>query len=159
MPDAPLVLGATARAEELRRFGRGSAAGLDDDLGASARLGAGLPFTVDVHVDVSYLTPEYRTAIWFICSEALTNAAKHAQPSRVTVSVELGEQDAVLVTVRDDGRGGARVDRGNGLRGIRQRAEALGGLLAVESEPDAGTVVCARLPAILRTVATRESDD
>jgi signal transduction histidine kinase len=52
----------------------------------------------------------------------------------------------LVVEIRDDGRGGAALDAGSGLVGLRDRAEALGGALSVESPPGGGTVVRAGLP-------------
>ena len=75
----------------------------------------------------------------------------------MTVSVELGADDEVVVTVRDDGRGGASMDAGTGLRGIRERAEALRGGLEVDSPPGGGTVVRAWLPASSALVAVTEA--
>ncbi|WP_345800470.1 ATP-binding protein [Microbacterium sp. AZCO] len=136
----------------LTRFARGlhPAAFADDDLVASLRtLAEGLPADVRVHADVARLDPDVRAAVWYICAEALTNAAKHADPSRVTVSVDSDSDGTVRVTVEDDGRGGASMDAGTGLRGIRDRAEALGGALEVESPTGGGTIIQARVPAAL----------
>jgi PAS domain S-box-containing protein len=84
-------------------------------------------------------------AAYFIVAEALTNVAKHAQASQSTVSVRR-EGASAIVEVVDDGRGGA-TESGSGLLGVRDRAEALGGLLTVESPPGGGTTVRAVLPA------------
>ena len=85
------------------------------------------------------------TAAYYIVSEALANAAKHARATSGAVSV--AARDAVLlVEIRDDGRGGADLESGSGLVGLRDRAEALGGSLRVESAPGAGTVIQASLP-------------
>ena len=83
-------------------------------------------------------------AAYYIVVEALTNAAKHAAASetRVAVTVESG---IVEVEVADDGIGGAD-PAGSGLRGLADRAEALGGTLSVESAPGRGTVVRASIP-------------
>jgi signal transduction histidine kinase len=99
-----------------------------------------------VHAEVSALAPGPRAAVWYICAEALANAAKHADARRVTISIEPGEHGVILVTIRDDGRGGAAMDAGTGLRGIRHRAEAQLGGLEVLSPPEGGTVVRAWLP-------------
>ncbi|MFH8251994.1 sensor histidine kinase [Microbacterium sp. B2969] len=149
LDDGPVIAAARAE-EELRRFARGlhSAALADDDLSSSLdSLASGLPLGVEVRVDIAHLEPEVRRAIWYICAEALTNAAKHAGSAQVTVSVERDSDETVLVTIRDDGRGGASMDAGTGLRGIRERAESVGGQLDVESPLGAGTVVHARLPS------------
>jgi signal transduction histidine kinase len=81
---------------------------------------------------------------YFVVSEALANAAKHAGATQV--AVEVRETAAVLrVEVADDGAGGADAG-GSGLRGLADRVEALGGRLRVASPPDGGTVVTAELP-------------
>ena len=82
---------------------------------------------------------------YYVVSEALANAAKHAEASAVAVEVEAVD-GALLVSVRDDGVGGAEVGHGSGLVGLRDRVEALGGRISVESPPGAGTSVRAELP-------------
>jgi signal transduction histidine kinase len=83
-----------------------------------------------------------------IAREALNNVLKHARASRITVRLERGETDVVL-EVRDDGVGFEVDDteRGLGLRGMAQRAEALGGRLSVTSGVDCGTCVRVVAPA------------
>ena len=85
-----------------------------------------------------------RPTIWFACAEAVTNAAKYAEPHHVQVSVRGDESGAITITVTDDGRGGAHV--GSGLRGIAERVEALGGSLELASPVGVGTTVRVRLP-------------
>jgi PAS domain S-box-containing protein len=89
--------------------------------------------------------PAVETALYFTALEALTNVAKYAEASGVTV--RLGEEDGhVEVAIRDDGRGGATLDAGSGLRGLVDRLGAVGGRLEVESAPGAGTTVRAVVP-------------
>lgn len=84
------------------------------------------------------------SAVYFILSEGLTNAVRHAEPSAITI--EVTHDDGVLVAeVRDDGRGGADV-AGGGLRGLADRVAALDGTLTVESPAGAGTVLRAEVP-------------
>ena len=78
-------------------------------------------------------------------SEMLTNAAKHAQASVVAVEAETSES-TLRVCVRDDGIGGADPVRGSGLVGLRDRVEALGGRLRIESPLGSGTRVRVALP-------------
>jgi signal transduction histidine kinase len=86
-----------------------------------------------------------RTA-YRIVQEALTNAIRHANATRVTVTLDRGP-DALTVTVRDDGQGAAEVAEGNGVRGMRERATELGGELHVTSPGRGdGAVVTAVLP-------------
>jgi signal transduction histidine kinase len=82
---------------------------------------------------------------YHVVSEALTNAAKHANATRVDIRVE--ETDGALrLTVRDDGTGGARFVPGSGLVGLKDRVEALGGKLSVESPGGAGTTLQVEIP-------------
>ena len=82
---------------------------------------------------------------FYLASEGLTNAVKYAAASRVRIDVST-RVDAVVVTVADDGGGGADPDAGSGLRGLRDRVAALGGDLAIESPPGAGTRLEASIP-------------
>ena len=85
-----------------------------------------------------------RPTIWFACAEAVTNAAKHAEPHYVQISVRGVKSGAITITITDDGRGGAHV--GSGLRGLAERVEALGGSLELASPVGVGTTVRVRLP-------------
>jgi signal transduction histidine kinase len=84
------------------------------------------------------------TSAYFVVTEALTNAAKHARCSLAQVGVRV-EEGAVTVEVRDDGVGGANPSAGSGLRGLADRVSALGGMLEIESRAGEGTTVRARL--------------
>ena len=86
-----------------------------------------------------------QTAAYYVVSEALANVTKYAQASSVTVRVARSNGHA-LVEVADDGVSGADPGRGSGLRGLAGRVESLGGALAVESPPSAGTCVRAEIP-------------
>ena len=78
-------------------------------------------------------------------SEALTNAAKHANASRV--DIEAAVQDSSLrLSIRDDGIGGADPTVGSGLIGLRDRVEALGGSIEINGQPGQGTHVAVQLP-------------
>jgi PAS domain S-box-containing protein len=103
------------------------------------------PFPVAVQAPAERLPEAAETAAYYIVSEALANAAKHAEATGGAVSVA-AENGVLVVEIRDDGRGGAELDAGSGLVGLRDRAEALGGSLTVESPPGDGTVVRAGLP-------------
>ena len=88
---------------------------------------------------------QLEVAAYYVVSEALTNTAKHANASRARVVVE--EQDGrVCVSIDDDGDGGAELDGGSGLAGLRDRVEALGGSFRVSSPPGHGTIVVVELP-------------
>ena len=101
---------------------------------------------VELEVRIADRLPErVELGAYHIISEALTNAAKHANATRVAIGVE--EADSVLrLTVRDDGVGGARFVPGSGLVGLRDRVEALGGRLSVASSPGVGTTLQVELP-------------
>ena len=88
-------------------------------------------------------------AAYFIVSEALTNAIKHAQATAITITVEVetkAEQHVLRITVQDDGVGGATFAGGSGLVGLRDRAEALGGSIFVSSMEGVSTTVHAEFP-------------
>jgi signal transduction histidine kinase len=102
-----------------------------------------LPVSVDVTPE--RLPPALEATAYFIIAEALTNTVKHAEASSAQVTVVV--DDGVLhLEARDDGVGGASTDDGTGLVGLRDRASALDGELAVRSAPGGGTVVTATLP-------------
>ena len=84
-------------------------------------------------------------ALYFVCSEGLANAVKHAGASRISIGVG-AEQGRVALSVADDGVGGADADAGSGLRGLADRVEALGGRLHLRSAAGAGTRLVAELP-------------
>jgi signal transduction histidine kinase len=86
-------------------------------------------------------------AAYYVVSEALANAAKHAGASVVEVSI--ARHDGWLtVSIRDDGSGGADATKGSGLVGLSDRVEALGGTIAIASAPGAGTAIEAELPLV-----------
>lgn len=102
-----------------------------------------------VHVTLRYDLAErpgtaLETVIYFVVSESVTNAAKHADPTRVEVTVTQ-EDDHLVVEVRDDGRGGAD-PTGSGLQGLTRRVEAAGGTLTIESPRGGPTTLEARIP-------------
>jgi signal transduction histidine kinase len=117
--------------------------GLRPALDALARQSA-VPVDLELRTD-GRLPEPIEVAAYYIVSEALTNAAKHAHASRLTVHIEAaGER--VRLAVRDDGVGGADFGGGSGLVGLKDRVEALGGWIAVQSKPAAGTSVEVELP-------------
>ena len=99
---------------------------------------------VELDIPDDRLPSEIEAGIYFLCAEGLANAAKHANASRVVVTVR--RLDArVIVELSDDGVGGADLGRGSGLRGLTDRIEALGGRLIVDSLPGGGTRLTAEL--------------
>ena len=117
--------------------------GVEPALRALARRCA-LP--VELDVTISERLPErVEVASYYVVSELLTNAVKYAQASAVRVSVE--QDDPTLrLSIRDDGVGGADPSAGSGLTGLRDRAEAIGGTISIESPIGAGTAVFVSLP-------------
>ena len=135
--------------EELRELAHGihppilAEGGLGPALRVLARRSA---VPVDLDIDTETRLPEpVEVAVYYVVSEALTNAAKHADATHVTVDVRVAD-DVLRVRVRDDGVGGAEFARGSGLVGLRDRVEALGGGIALESRRGAGTSLSVELP-------------
>jgi signal transduction histidine kinase len=141
--------GLAAAVEDLQEISRGihpailSKGGLGPALQALAHRSA-IPVDLDVTIGVRLEEP-IEAAAYFVVSEALANAAKHSQASRVEVSLEQRERD-LLLSVRDDGVGGADTAGGSGLVGLMDRVEALGGSIRVYSRPGTGTQITAELP-------------
>jgi signal transduction histidine kinase len=137
--------------DELREIARGihpavlAEGGLRPALKALARRSA-VPVRLALGVD-GRLPDPIELAAYYVVSEALTNAAKHARASTVTVAVEADTAGTALrVEVRDDGAGGADLTRGTGLVGLKDRVEALGGRLHLDSPRGAGTTIDIHLP-------------
>ena len=133
--------------KELRELARGvRPARLDDGLGAALReLASRSTLRTRVEATEERFEDHLETAAYFVASEALANATKHAQASHVTVTA--GRQNgSLLVCVRDDGVGGACPAEGSGLGGMTDRVAALGGSLSVDSPAGHGTVVTVELP-------------
>jgi len=136
--------------DELREISRGihpailSEAGLGPALQALARRSA---VPVELHLDVGRdLAEHVEVAAYYIASEALTNAAKHARASVVQLRVD-GTDGALTLSVRDDGIGGADPGKGSGIIGLKDRVDSLGGVISVSSPPGLGTTLNVRLPA------------
>ena len=101
---------------------------------------------VDLDVTTSARCPEpVETAAYYVASEALANAMKHAQASHVEMSLATRD-GSLLLSIRDDGVGGADPARGSGLAGLTDRVEALGGSIRLHSAAGAGTHITVDLP-------------
>jgi signal transduction histidine kinase len=139
----------SAATDELRELARGIHPPVLTDRGLVAALEAlagRAPLPVTVEADDSGRAPEaVEAAAYFVASEALTNVARHADAERAVVRVER-RNGQLCVEIEDDGRGGAGVEGGSGLRGLADRVGALEGTLEIESEPGRGTLVRATLP-------------
>jgi signal transduction histidine kinase len=141
--------GLTSVLGELREISHGlhpailSEGGLEPALRALRRRSA-IPVELDLHPK-RRLPGRVEVAAYYVASEALTNAAKHARAS--VVNVELDTHDAILqLAIRDDGIGGADPDQGSGLVGLSDRIEALGGTLQVTSPAGNGTTLLIEVP-------------
>jgi signal transduction histidine kinase len=142
------VTGLTDAYEQLLEIARGihpailAEGGLVPALESLARRS---PIPVDLVVRAEAQLPErVEVSAYYVVSEALTNAAKHAHASAVTVAVEAAE--VLRVTVRDNGVGGADFTRGTGLTGIKDRVQALGGRILIDSPRSGGTTLQMELP-------------
>lgn len=124
----PAVLSRGGLAPALKTLARRSIVPVALDLGVEGRL----PDSAEV-------------AAYYVVAESLTNAAKHARASEVTVKVDTDGNDLRLC-IRDDGAGGADSRGGSGLIGLRDRVEALGGRLLVSSPVGSGTSLVATIP-------------
>lgn len=108
----------------------------------------GLTVSLTLPDDPGAVPRQAAAAAYNIVREALTNVVRHAQATRVDVTVRHGDGQ-VSVRVRDDGRGAtdrSGVADGYGIRGMRERVEALGGSLSVESSPGHGFEVVGTMP-------------
>jgi PAS domain S-box-containing protein len=137
--------------EELRELAHGIHPAVLTDHGLVAALKA-VAGRATVPVELSMALDErlpaaVEAAAYYLVAEAVTNASKHAGASVVHVRVAGTEGGrAVVIEVADDGVGGAELSRGSGLRGLRDRVEALGGVLRMESPLGGGTRLRARMP-------------
>jgi signal transduction histidine kinase len=135
--------------DELRELARGLHPVLLTERGLGPALDA-LVTRATVPVEIAEvpderLTAPVEAAAYYVVAEAITNVAKYAQASRATVSIRRSNGRA-MVTVSDDGVGGADPTRGSGLRGLAARVEALNGRLDVDSPPERGTRIQAEIP-------------
>jgi len=103
-----------------------------------------IPVRTDVRTDRRLPEP-VEVSAYYVVAEALTNAAKHARASAVSVRIEV-DRAALLVMVSDDGVGGAGLTRGTGLVGLKDRVEALGGRMTIDSPDGVGTSLRVELP-------------
>jgi signal transduction histidine kinase len=134
---------------ELQEVSRGihpavlSERGLGPALRTLARRSA-VPVELDVMTGSRFPEP-VEVAAYYVASEALANAMKHARPSHVEISLT-ARDGGLLLSIRDDGIGGADPARGSGLVGLTDRVEALGGSIHVHSPAGVGTHITVDLP-------------
>jgi len=139
----------TSLADELREYARGIHPAILTEGGPGAALKAlarRSPIPVDLDVRIRGRLPEPReVCTYYVISEALTNAAKHSGASAIAVQV-VATDDTLSVQVRDNGVGGASLDTGSGLVGLKDRVDALGGQFTLHSRPGQGTSVRSQPP-------------
>ncbi len=135
--------------KELRDLAHGIHPAVLSERGLGAALQAlatRAPVPVEVTgVPAEPIDPRVEAAAYFVTAEALTNVAKYARASEASVDLSV-EDGRLRVEVRDDGCGGADLKAGSGLRGLRDRVDALDGRLEIDSPPGVGTVVRVEIP-------------
>ena len=135
--------------DELRALSRGIAPPILVDRGLQAALTAlAGRSTIPVDLDappIARLDPAVETTAYFVVAEALTNVAKHSYAGEVQVSVRR-EPTGLMITVADDGVGGASLAKGHGLAGLSDRVEAAGGVMGLHSPAGGGTTLTVALP-------------
>ena len=131
-----------------------SKGGLGPALKALSRRSA---IPVELEVRAERRLPEHiEVAAYYVASEALANAAKHASASVVTIEVDT--RDPMLrLEIRDDGIGGADPRLGSGLVGLADRIEALGGRFVLTSQAGGGTSMLMTVP--LETLASHQPQE
>jgi signal transduction histidine kinase len=144
-----ITSGLTDALDELRDYARGIHPAILTERGlgfALKALACRCPMSVDLDIRAEERLPgPIEVAAYYVVSEALTNAAKHANAAQAAVSVE-AVAGAVRISVCDDGRGGAGFTRGTGLAGLKDRVEALCGRMSLHSPPGTGTTLRVELP-------------
>ncbi|TQM44359.1 sensor histidine kinase [Pseudonocardia cypriaca] len=111
---------------------------------------SGVELIIDTTGDPRALLPELEVTLFRVAQEALANVGKHADATRVGLTLSYMD-DVVVLDVRDDGRGfasGARGGAGFGLVAMEQRVRRVAGAFSVESAPGEGTALSASVPAI-----------
>jgi signal transduction histidine kinase len=144
-----IVGGLSGVSTELQEISRGihpailSKGGLGPAIKSLARRSA-VPVKLDLNVD-RRLPESIEVAAYYVVAEALTNAAKHAQASEVSVSA-VAADDELHLTISDDGIGGAVTGAGSGLIGLKDRVAVLAGRLDIFSPTGNGTTLKAVIP-------------
>jgi len=144
-----ITRGLEAVLEEIRVFSQGlhpallARSGLGPSLRELARRSP-IPVSVTVPTGPRFSEP-VETAVYYVVSEALANAAKHSRAGRISVTVD-SDATTVCAVISDDGVGGAALGRSSGLIGLVDRVEALGGRLTLQSPVGRGTSISAELP-------------
>jgi PAS domain S-box-containing protein len=150
--DASLVAAGVERVRaaiaELRELARGIHPSILTHRGLAAAVEAlthRAPLPVAVQIPNDRYPPSVESAAYFVVAEALTNVAKYANAGTARVTARSAD-GCLMLTIEDDGVGGAREYAGSGLSGLHDRIAALNGTLAVDSPPDRGTRIRAEIP-------------
>ncbi len=134
---------------EVRDLARGLHPTILTDAGLAAAVEAlaeRTPFPVTVTITDARFSPEVEAAAYFVVAEGLTNIARYAGATEARVDATASD-GRLIVTLTDNGRGGADPAAGSGLRGLIDRLAAIDGELSISSTTGAGTTLTARLPA------------
>jgi signal transduction histidine kinase len=139
----------TVAIDELRQLAGGlRPAQLDAGLGPALRdLARRAPLPVDVDAASDRFPIAVETAAYFCACEGLTNAVKHAHATRIQLTARR-HHDRLVISVIDDGIGGAATRNGSGLTGLSDRVAAHGGILTIDSDHGRGTTVRAEFPCV-----------
>ncbi|MDA1357988.1 sensor domain-containing protein [Glycomyces luteolus] len=137
--------------DELRSLSRGIAPPILTDRGLDAALAALaarslVPVELETNLNGRYKA-SVESTVYFVTAECLTNIAKHSQATKATVAVE-DWGDRLVLSVGDNGIGGAHVSKGHGLSGLTDRVKAVEGQWTIDS-PDGGpTVIVVEVPCV-----------
>jgi signal transduction histidine kinase len=135
--------------DELRELARGIHPALLTERGLGPALEVLAEHThlpVEVTTDISGRLPStVEAVVYYVAAEGLTNVAKYAHATAATLRLE-ANTNTIVLSVGDNGAGGADPNRGTGLRGLADRVEAIGGKLEVQSPPGQGTMLTASIP-------------
>ncbi|MCO5188640.1 MAG: sensor histidine kinase [Anaerolineae bacterium] len=107
---------------------------------------AGIVADYTVTAEPRPLDPKTTLTLYRIAQEGLTNVRRHAHASRVDVTLDYGDPDAIVLTMRDNGVGSDSAESGFGLLGMRERVQLLNGTLTIDTAPNAGFALTATLP-------------
>jgi signal transduction histidine kinase len=146
-----------AAIEDLRELAHGIHPALLTQRGLAAAVGAlaeRTPLPVDIDIPEERYELFAESAAYFVAAEALTNVAKYANASKARISA-LRTATALVLTVEDDGVGGATPSPGSGLAGLQDRLAAFEGTLTIDSPPGDGTRIRAKIPLTPSEPATR----
>jgi two-component system, NarL family, sensor histidine kinase DesK len=141
-----------ALAEVRKAIGGYRAGGLEEELARAASTLKTAGVAAECQSAPMPLSPAQETVLALAVREAVTNVVRHAHARRCSVKLEAGD-GCCLLEIQDDGRGGSQIE-GNGVRGMRERVEALGGTL--RRETSAGTRLSIRLPLAAKGMAGRD---